>query len=34
VIKTVLGYDIEPGVSEEEYERWRKLIAEQKLRVE
>jgi hypothetical protein len=22
VIKTVLGYDIEPGVSEEEYERW------------
>lgn len=22
MIKTVLGYDIEPGVSEEEYERW------------
>jgi hypothetical protein len=22
VIKTVLGYDIEPGVSEQEYERW------------
>jgi hypothetical protein len=22
VIKTVLGYDIEPGVSAEEYERW------------
>jgi hypothetical protein len=22
VIKTILGYDIEPGVSEEDYERW------------
>ena len=22
MIKTILGYDIEPGVSEEEYERW------------
>jgi len=22
VIKTILGYDIEPGVSPEEYERW------------
>lgn len=22
MIKTVLGYEIEPGVSEEEYERW------------
>jgi hypothetical protein len=22
VIKTILGYDIEPGVSEDEYERW------------
>lgn len=22
MIKTVLGYDIEPGMSEEEYERW------------
>ncbi|MGN6245570.1 MAG: hypothetical protein ACTHQ3_18120 [Motilibacteraceae bacterium] len=22
MIKTVLGYDIQPGVSEEEYERW------------
>ena len=22
MIKTILGYDIEPGVTEEEYERW------------